>query len=84
MRYGNPYAEAATEAYVTLARDNGLDPSQMAIAFVNSRQFTTSTIIGATTMAQLKTDIDAWQVNLSEDVLQEIENIHHQYTIPSP
>ena len=84
VRYGNPHAEAATEAYVTLARDNGMDPSQMAIAFVNSRQFTTSTIIGATTMAQLEVDIGAWQLTLSEEVLKEIDTIHHQFTIPSP
>ncbi|MEM1114690.1 MAG: NADP(H)-dependent aldo-keto reductase [Pseudomonadota bacterium] len=84
VRYGNPHAMAATEAYVKLAGDSGLDPSQMAIAFVNSRQFTTSTIIGATKMAQLKVNIDAWQTRLSEDVLDEIERIHHRHTIPSP
>ena len=56
----------------------------MAIAFVNSRQFTTSTIIGATTMAQLEVDIGAWQLTLSEEVLKEIDTIHHQFTIPSP
>jgi len=84
VRYGNPYAEAATEAYVKLARENGMDPSQFAIAFVNSRQFTRSTIIGATKMEQLKLDIDAWQLSLPDEVLKEIDKIHHQYTIPSP
>ncbi len=83
-RYNNPQAEAATEAYVGLAREAGLDPAQMALAFVNTRQFTTSNIIGATTMAQLEANIGSAGITLSKDVLREIEAIHARYTIPAP
>ncbi len=83
-RYNNPQAEAATEAYVALAREAGLDPAQMALAFVNTRQFTTSNIIGATTMAQLEANIGSADITLTKDVLREIEAIHARYTIPAP
>lgn len=83
-RYSNPQADAATEAYVELARQHGLDPAQMALAYVNSRPFVTSTIIGATTMDQLRSDIASEQVKLSKDVLAGIEAIHKRYTIPCP
>lgn len=84
VRYGNPYAEAATEAYVNLAKEQGLEPDQMALAFVNSRPFMTSNIIGATTMEQLQRNIDSINVSLSDEVLEAIEAIHHRYCIPSP
>jgi aryl-alcohol dehydrogenase-like predicted oxidoreductase len=83
-RYTNPQAEAATEAYVKLAREAGLDPAQMALAFVNSRQFTTSNIIGATTMDQLRANIASADLVLEKPVLKEIEAIHARYTIPAP
>lgn len=83
-RYNNPRAEAATQAYVTLARDAGLNPSQMALAFVTSRQFLTSNIIGATTLEQLEVNVASADLTLSKDVLREIEAIHAQYTIPAP
>ncbi|MEM1404519.1 MAG: NADP(H)-dependent aldo-keto reductase [Pseudomonadota bacterium] len=83
-RYNNPQAEAAAEAYVKLARDSGLDPSQMALAFVNGRQFVTSNIVGATTMEQLQTNISSIGVHLEKEVLKEIEAIHARYTIPAP
>jgi aryl-alcohol dehydrogenase-like predicted oxidoreductase len=84
VRYGNPYAEAATEAYVNLAKEQGLEADQMALAFLNSRPFMTSNIIGATTMEQLKRNIDSINVSLSDEVLEAIEAIHHRYCIPSP
>lgn len=83
-RYSNPQADAATEAYVELARQHGLDPGQMALAYVNSRPFVTSTIIGATTMEQLRSNIASEQVKLSKDVLAGIEAIHKRHTIPCP
>jgi len=83
-RYSNPQALAATEEYVSLARREDLDPAQMALAYVNSRSFLTSNIIGATTMQQLKTDIDSINLKLSDRVLQEIERIHVQQPNPSP
>ena len=83
-RYQGPQADAATAAYVKLARDQGLDPAQMAIAFVLSQRFTTSAIIGATSMDQLKTDIEAVNVRLNEATLNGIEAIHKVYTYPCP
>lgn len=81
-RYTNPQAIAATEAYVKLAQDHGLDPAQMALAYVNSRPFLTSNIIGATSMEQLRSNIDSSNIQLDKDVLREIEAIHA--TIPNP
>jgi aryl-alcohol dehydrogenase-like predicted oxidoreductase len=83
-RYSNPQADAATEAYVELAKKHGLDPGQMSLAYVNSRPFVTSTIIGATTMEQLRSNIASEKVRLSKDVLTGIEAIHKRYTIPCP
>ena len=83
-RYTNPQANAATEAYVNLAKDNGLDPSQMALAYVNSRPFLTSNIIGATSMQQLKTDIDSINIKLPKDIIRAIEAIHEKIPNPSP
>jgi aryl-alcohol dehydrogenase-like predicted oxidoreductase len=76
QRYNPTHAQTAIKRYVELARDHHLDPATMAIAFCMSREFIASTIIGATTMDQLKTDIDAGEVSLSSDVLAEIEKIH--------
>ena len=83
-RYTNPQANAATEAYIALAKENGLDPSQMALAYVNSRPFLTSNIIGATTMEQLKTDIESINVKLTKDTIRAIEDIHEKIPNPSP
>lgn len=83
-RYTNPRALSATEFYVGLAKEAGLDPAQMALAFVNSRPFLTSTIIGATTMEQLKTNIGSIDVTLSKDVLERIEEFHNVNPNPAP
>lgn len=83
-RYSSPNAVVATEAYVNLARLHGLDPAQMALAYVNSRPFLTANIIGATTMPQLESNIASINLELSEEILQAIEQIHSQYPNPSP
>jgi aryl-alcohol dehydrogenase-like predicted oxidoreductase len=83
-RYGNPPAVAATHAYASLARQAGLEPSQMALAFVNTRPFTTSTIVGATTVAQLEQDIGSADLTLPPDLLAQIETIHTQSPNPAP
>ena len=83
-RYRGPRAEAAIAAYAGLAREHGLDPAQMALAYVLSRPFLTSAIIGATSLAQLETNIAAKDRRLSEEVLTGIENIHKTYTYPCP
>lgn len=83
-RYSSQAAIAATGKYVALARKHHLDPVQMALAYVNSRAFLTSTIIGATTMAQLKSNIDSIKLTLAANVLEAIETIHLEHPNPSP
>jgi aryl-alcohol dehydrogenase-like predicted oxidoreductase len=61
-----------------------LSPAQLALAFVNSRPFTTSTLIGATTLAQLKENIDSIAVKLSDEILAEIDALHEQQPNPAP
>lgn len=83
-RYTNPLATAATEKYVALATKHELDPAQMALAFVNSRAFLTSTIIGATTMQQLESNISSIDLALPDEVIEGIDAIHQEITNPSP
>lgn len=83
-RYSNPQAIEATARYVDIAKKHKLDPSQMALAYVNSRTFLTSTIIGATTMAQLKTDIDSVNIELGSEIIEQIEAVHTAIPNPSP
>jgi len=82
QRYNPPHAQPAIGAYVNLAKKHGLEPAQMALAFVNSREFVTSNIIGATSMEQLKTDIGSIDIKLSKEVIKEIEKIHLTYPNP--
>jgi len=81
-RYSGEKAVKATEKYAKLAKEHGLSMAQMALAFVNTRPFLTSNIIGATSMEQLKENIKSIEVNLSDEVLEGIEEIHK--TIPNP
>lgn len=83
-RYESAQGLEAVSAYTALAGANGLDPAQMALQFVVSRPFVTSAILGATTMAQLETDIGAFDLRLSEEVLGAIEEIHRTHTNPCP
>lgn len=83
-RYTNPYAEAATEAYAELARQNDLSLTALALAFVNQQAFLTSNIIGATTLDQLRENINSVSCELSKEVLEGIEHIHRQYSNPAP
>jgi aryl-alcohol dehydrogenase-like predicted oxidoreductase len=83
-RYFGAQGQAATAAYVDLARDEGLDPAQMALAYVLTRPFLTSAIIGATGLAQLENSLAAKDLVLSQEVLDAIESIHETYTYPCP
>lgn len=83
-RYEMGNGPRAISAYVALARAHGLDPAQMALAFAASRPFVTSTIIGATTLTQLKTDIEGCLLRLSDAVIQDIEQLHLTYPNPCP
>ncbi|MCD2177636.1 aldo/keto reductase [Rhizobium sp. C1] len=80
-RFGG-YEEPAVRAYVELARKHDLDPSAMALAFCLTRPFMASVIIGATTMEQLKTDIGAKDIKLSDEVMKGIQHIHRTWTLP--
>ncbi|OIQ20551.1 MAG: aldo/keto reductase [Bacteriovorax sp. MedPE-SWde] len=84
VRYSTPKAQRATELYCNTAKDFGLSPVQMALAFVNSREFLTSNIIGATTMEQLKENISSIDISLSAENLKAIEDIHQEITNPCP
>ncbi len=75
-RHHTERGENAIEQYVNLAHKLGIPPSTFANAFVNDRPFVTSNIIGATTMDQLKENIDSINITLSKDDLKEIEDIH--------
>jgi len=83
-RYSSPQAEAAIAEYVALAKKRNLDPSQMALAFVRQQPFVASTLLGATTMEQLKINIDSQNLILDEEILADLENIHKRFTIPAP
>lgn len=83
-RYTSDRAMAATRAYAELARGHGLSPTELALAYVNSRSFVTSNIIGATTMTQLKENIGSEAITLAPEVLEAIEAQHGEYTYPCP
>jgi aryl-alcohol dehydrogenase-like predicted oxidoreductase len=84
QRYETPGAEEAIRKYVALAREVGLDPAQMALAFVSAQPFVHSTIIGATTMEQLKTDIASVDVKITPDLEERINAIHLKHCNPCP
>jgi aryl-alcohol dehydrogenase-like predicted oxidoreductase len=83
-RYFNAQSEAACSRYVALAREHGLEPTQMALAFVTRQPFVTSNIIGATTLDQLDSNIASFELELSEEVLAGIEEIHKDHPNPAP
>lgn len=83
-RYTKDPGVRATAAYVNLAREHGLDPAQMAIAWVTEQPLVTSNIIGATTMEQLAANIDSTEVTLSDELLASIDAIHAEAPNPCP
>lgn len=84
QRYSKENVAPAVAAYAALAGRNGLTPTQLALAFVYSRWFSASTIIGATSLAQLDENLDALAVQLPPSLLTEIDAIHLRYTNPAP
>jgi len=83
-RHLNPLAMRAYEEYYKLANEYGMTMAQLAQAFVNSRPFVTSNIIGATTMDQLKENIDSVNIELSDEIMEKINMIHNNNPNPSP
>lgn len=84
QRYTKPNVIPAVHAYAELAQKQGLTPLQLALGFTRSRRFVSSTIIGASSLAQLKETLPAMQTTLSPEVLAEIDAIHLRYTNPAP
>lgn len=82
MYRDTPEANEAVKAYGDLARRHGLDVCQMAIAFTLARPFTTASIIGATTMAQLENAVAAHKLDLSEDVMSGIDAVRRRFPAP--
>ncbi len=83
-RYKGEQAEAAVARYVAIARDAGLSPAQMALAFVTQQSFVTSNIIGATSLAQLQENIATASLELPAEVLQQIDAVHKVISNPCP
>ncbi|HPQ99028.1 MAG: NADP(H)-dependent aldo-keto reductase [Lewinellaceae bacterium] len=83
-RYNSQEAYAATAQYIQIAEENGLTPAQLALAFVNERPFLCSNIIGATSMAQLKENIDSAELKLSTEILNAINQVHRRISNPAP
>jgi aryl-alcohol dehydrogenase-like predicted oxidoreductase len=83
-RYSGEQTQLAVAAYVDIAKRHNLDPAQMALAFVHRQPFVASTLLGATTLEQLKTNLESLHVDLSEDVLEELEAVNRVYTYPAP
>ncbi|MEM9478025.1 MAG: NADP(H)-dependent aldo-keto reductase [Verrucomicrobiota bacterium] len=83
-RYNSEVAITAVDAYAELARGHGLDPAQMALAWVNARPHLGANIIGATTMEQLKTNIASIDIELSPEVIAGIQEIHARIPNPCP
>lgn len=84
QRYEGPNAAAPRAAYVELARQAGLEPAAMALAFVHSRPCTTATIVGATNLDQLRANLDAFARPLPKDVIEAIDAIHLRHQNPCP
>ncbi len=83
-RYAGDEAASAVEAYNALAREHGLSPAQLALAFINTRAFVTSNIIGATTREQLEENTASIDVRLDDDTIAAIEAIHRRCPNPAP
>ena len=84
QRYGKPNVQPAVAAYAALARQHQLTPTQLALGFVRSRWFVSSTIIGASSLEQIKETLPATQTPISAELLAEIDAIHLRYTNPAP
>jgi aryl-alcohol dehydrogenase-like predicted oxidoreductase len=84
QRYQKPGVEEAVAAYLRLAQEFRMDPAQMALAFVTSRKFVTSNIIGATTLEQLKTDLESADITISEELEHRLNEIHQIHQNPAP
>lgn len=84
VRYSAPHTEQAIAEYVALAQKHDLDPAQMALAFVRQQPFVATTLLGATSVDQLQTNLASLELTLDKEILDELEAIHRRFTIPAP
>ena len=84
QRYRKTNLTEAIKSYIEIANKNNMTPAQLALAYVNSRWFVASTIIGATTMEQLKENISSVEISLTEEIIAEIDTVHAKYPNPTP
>jgi aryl-alcohol dehydrogenase (NADP+) len=84
QRYLKPNVNEAVAEYAAIARRHHLSPATLALAFVRSRWFVSSTIIGATTLEQLKENLESVNFTLSPEILAEIDAVHTRYPNPAP
>lgn len=83
-RYSSEQSRTATAKYMEIAEKYNVSMAHLALAFINSRPFTTANIIGATKMWQLKENINSIHVELPKEALQEIETVYHAIPNPAP
>jgi aryl-alcohol dehydrogenase-like predicted oxidoreductase len=83
-RYSNQQSKVLIQKYAELAKELHMSPTHLALAFVNQQPFLTSTIIGATTMQQLKENISSIDIEISEEILKRIDEIHELQPNPAP
>jgi aryl-alcohol dehydrogenase-like predicted oxidoreductase len=83
-RYEKPGTAEAIDKYLAIASDFGIDPAQLAIAYVTSRPFVTSNIIGATTLEQLKTNIGSQDVTITPEIEARIDEVYQLHGSPAP
>ncbi len=84
QRYNKPGVAIAVEDYLKLAQEFNLSLTQMALSFVFSQWFVTSTIVGATSMNQLKENLSAYKIGLPDDILEKIDSVHLKTMNPAP
>jgi len=84
QRYNKPGVAIAVEEYLKLAQEFNLSLTQMALSFVFSQWFVTSTIVGATSMNQLKENLSAYKIGLPDDILEKIDSVHLKTMNPAP
>ena len=83
-RYNKPNSNKAIEAYYEISKKYDLNLAQMSLKFLEIQPFVTSVIIGATTMEQLKTNIESVNVNLTDEIIKDINEVQTKYPNPCP
>ncbi|MFA6488855.1 MAG: aldo/keto reductase [Sideroxydans sp.] len=84
QRYNKVNVPAATKEYARIAQEAGISPATLALAFARTRWFSSSVILGATSLEQLKENLESAEVTLSEEILNSIEDVHRSYPNPAP